>query len=40
MFGFEMAKCVLIKKIEREETGNAACVLELYIHGHCGKARK
>ena len=25
MFGFEMAKCVLIKKIECEATGNAAC---------------
>ena len=34
MLGFEMEKCVLIKKIEREATENAVCVLELYIHGH------
>ena len=41
MFGFEMAKCVLIQKIKREVTGNAVCTLEeLYIHGHCAKARK
>ena len=40
MFGFEMAKCVLLKKIECEVTGNAACVLELYFLGHCSKARK
>ena len=25
MFGFEMAKCVLIHKIEREAIGNAMC---------------
>ena len=29
MFGFEIAKGVLIHKIEREATGNAACALEL-----------
>ena len=40
MFGFEMAKCVLIKKIECEATGNAAHALKLYINGHCAKARK
>ena len=40
MIGFEMAKCVLIQKIEREATGNAMCMLELYIHGHCTKAWK
>ena len=40
MFRFEKEKCVLIKKIEREATGNAVCALKLHIHGHCTKARK
>ena len=29
-----------VQKIECEVTGNAACVLELYIHVHCAKSRK
>ena len=29
MFGFEVAKYILIQKIEREATENAACALEL-----------
>ena len=39
MFGLKWQN-VFLFKIERGVTGNAVCVLELYIHGQCTKARK
>ena len=38
--GLKWQNVFLLKKIECKATGNAVCTLQLYIHGHCIKARK